>query len=445
MKRRTWIMMACIMLAATLSIGGTLAYLTDVDTKVNTFTMGEVDIEVEEEFEDGVELNPGAEVNKDAQITNVGENPAWVWMTVAVPSEAAGYIDLVWNGVTPDYTTENVTGDDGNTYTVYTVLVEDQLASGASTAKLLDGVKMDEFVDYRDGKYIHVKGGVETEIDYDLSNLEVIVSGYAVQTEGFDTISEAYAGYGQQWGNQAIPTEEDEDPAIEGNWIDLADDSWYTGDANEYTLSTAEELAGLAKLVNGGELLDGKTIKLGANIDLSAHYWTPIGSGQGNEFRGDFDGQHKTVSGLVVDQANGVGLFGFVLSSDLSNVTLKDVELTTKHYAGALVGNAVASSMVNCHVKNATISCVDEAGEDGDKAGGLAGYLTNENHESVISDCTATNVSITANRDAGAIVGCKQATVAYSDNSVSGCTVKHSGYGTGANLDTDLDGIGRLN
>jgi len=53
-------------------------------------------------------------------------------------------------------------------------------------------------------------------------------------------------------------------------WDGTADTTWYTNNksATEYTINTAEKLAGLAKLVNGGGSngtydMSGKTIKLG--------------------------------------------------------------------------------------------------------------------------------------------------------------------------------------
>ena len=45
MSRKKLIITA-IVLALVLAIGGILAYFTDVDTKINKFTMGNVDIEV---------------------------------------------------------------------------------------------------------------------------------------------------------------------------------------------------------------------------------------------------------------------------------------------------------------------------------------------------------------------------------------------------------------
>ena len=57
-------------------LGGVSAYLTDYDKADNQFTVGKVEIELEE---------PGKEIEKDPQIQNTGVNDAFVYMEVTVP------------------------------------------------------------------------------------------------------------------------------------------------------------------------------------------------------------------------------------------------------------------------------------------------------------------------------------------------------------------------
>lgn len=104
-------------------------------------------------------------------------------------------------------------------------------------------------------------------------------------------------------------------------WDGTDNTSWYT-DAEEdagtadkpYEISTAEQLAGLAQLVNGGTNFSGKTIKLTADIDLGDKEWTPIGNDENWElkFSGTFDGDGHTISGLNVLDTLFPGLFGYV-------------------------------------------------------------------------------------------------------------------------------------
>lgn len=81
---------ACALVGA-LAMGGTMAYLTDIDQETNTFTVGKVEVDLEEpdypgnESEDVEDLVPNQEVTKNPQISNTGINEALVFMTVTVP------------------------------------------------------------------------------------------------------------------------------------------------------------------------------------------------------------------------------------------------------------------------------------------------------------------------------------------------------------------------
>jgi len=88
------------------------------------------------------------------------------------------------------------------------------------------------------------------------------------------------------------------------------DTGWYytRPNAAEFTITTADQLAGLAVIVNSGNDFAGKTVTLGASLDISAYGadsyggynggkgWTPIGTDD-NPFCGTFDGNHNVISG----------------------------------------------------------------------------------------------------------------------------------------------------
>lgn len=74
------------------------------------------------------------------------------------------------------------------------------------------------------------------------------------------------------------------------------------------SIESAAELALFAYAVNNGKPVtcNGKTIYLenakvilNNDIDLSAHYWVPIGN-KGKSFKGEFDGQGHTISGINI-------------------------------------------------------------------------------------------------------------------------------------------------
>lgn len=84
------------------------------------------------------------------------------------------------------------------------------------------------------------------------------------------------------------------------DWTDYTDTSWYSDGETVFHISNAEELAGLAKLVNDGNTFNGSTVYLDADLDLGGREWTSIGYGNNvkNYWGGVFDGQGHTISRL---------------------------------------------------------------------------------------------------------------------------------------------------
>ena len=195
---RKWVLVIALVLSVAMATAGTLAYLTDRDTEVNTFTLGNVDIEVEEDYVQDSPLLPGVEVDKEAGVKNVHKSSdAWVWMTVSVPAELDKYITLEW---LDGYEGTKIEDQVQEGYVSYVVKHPYKLQPGTSTPKFLQGVTLSEKVDYQDGKYVVVDGGKIVAELVSLEDLKVIVDGFATQTEGFDTVDEAYDAYTIQWG-----------------------------------------------------------------------------------------------------------------------------------------------------------------------------------------------------------------------------------------------------
>ena len=315
MSKKTLILCLCVVASVVVGLTGTLAFLTDVDTKVNTFVVGNVDIEVEEEFEQNSPLAPGATVDKKAKITNTGANEAWVWMTVAVPADVDPYIELNWlDGYAPDPADgETKTGDDGNEYVVYTIKIPEELAAGESTDELLQSVTLAETVDYQNGEYVAVENGVVTPIGSDLSELDVIVSGYAIQTDGFDTVDEAYDAYGDQWGDDTIPTEETPEKP---NGDD--DAKTYEVPAGAYRVTSAAELEDAVAngetviLLADGEYKANLNATAGKTLEIYGEskdaVLKPTNEGEsGADY--DFDGSTVTFTNLTIDTTANNGTY----------------------------------------------------------------------------------------------------------------------------------------
>ncbi|HWP80822.1 MAG TPA: GLUG motif-containing protein [Candidatus Acidoferrum sp.] len=140
----------------------------------------------------------------------------------------------------------------------------------------------------------------------------------------------------------------------EGSWPDYA--TWAPPLAGgTYTVTTAGELAWVAQYVNNGDGdFDGYTIKLGADIDLSAHYWAPIGGS--NPFRGNFDGNGYRISGLTISGAlKHAGLIGWAYYNTVEDVELDGVSIEVTYggeyvYTGGLAGRSSGASFINCSV-----------------------------------------------------------------------------------------------
>ncbi len=149
------------------------------------------------------------------------------------------------------------------------------------------------------------------------------------------------------------------------NWKDYADTSWYNAADTSFELSTAAELAGLAKLVAAGNTFTGKNIKLMQNVNIGAHLWDPIGYNNNNPFSGNFEGNNKVVSNLMINREGGdwLGLFGQFIGATVKNLTLDGARIYGTDTSGAFIANITTGSTVeNCHVKNADITLTEYNG-----------------------------------------------------------------------------------
>ena len=62
------------------------------------------------------------------------------------------------------------------------------------------------------------------------------------------------------------------------SWDGTADTSWYDENETEFHLQTAEQLAGMAKLINDDTAyFKDKTVYLDNDLDLGGHEWISIG------------------------------------------------------------------------------------------------------------------------------------------------------------------------
>ena len=147
-----------------------------------------------------------------------------------------------------------------------------------------------------------------------------------------------------------------------------AKDLGYTIESNgSYTVTSADGLMNIAKLVNGGKT--DINITLDKNIDLTGKDWTPIGTDYDNAYTGTFDGGGHTITGLTVttnDQY--AGLFGYLGKfgkfCTVKNVVMDGIQITCNHrlgYAGGVAGYS-RGTIENCSVSGSISGTVSVGG-----------------------------------------------------------------------------------
>ena len=216
-------------------------------------------------------------------------------------------------------------------------------------------------------------------------------------------------------------------------------------DANgNYIIKKGSELAWLADQVNGvtraaANTFDGKTFLLTQDIDLGGNEWTPIGKNTGDYFKGTFDGQGHTITGLNITRHcghNSHALFGGVAGTasiknlvidgakvampashdgdfyaagligsyygtiSIDNVVVKNSTFVGNNKVAGLIAHDGSSSNItinNCHIDNCTIKSIHE--KDGGNVGGLMGIFQGtgtEEHKitnSSVKRCTIVGIN----------------------------------------------------
>ena len=179
--------------------------------------------------------------------------------------------------------------------------------------------------------------------------------------------------------------------------ITLNKDKGYTDDGQgNYTVTSAEGLKNIAKLVNDGNT--GIDITLTGNITLTGD-WTPIGTSISNAYKGTFDGGGHTITGLTVTTSDQyAGLFGYIGSGGtVKDVTLEEVKIESNNDMSAVGGVAGRSygTLENCSVSGS----VSGSGNNG-IAGGVVGYQSG----GFLTGCSS-SATVNAGNAAGGVAG----------------------------------------
>lgn len=193
----------------------------------------------------------------------------------------------------------------------------------------------------------------------------------------------------------------DNESYYDTNWkgSGTEDDPWLIEDAADLAGLSYSVYSGTATVVSGDYFYQNKYFLQTANIDLSAHYWQPIGvnanrSGvtTNNYFSGNYNGGGYTISGLFTPSGSTnaysyQGLFGYVKPNSSSYpITIKNIGITNSNiqgylYVGGVVGYAPASSgiitITNCYNTGSVTGSGDSVGGVVGKASSGAYTITN--------------------------------------------------------------------
>lgn len=409
-------------------LGTTFAWFTDeASTTVNTIQSGTLEVDLVDES--GASLH--GQIMKFVN-ANDGTNVLW---EPGVTFVSQGF-QVVNNGSLALKYKLVINGVDGDAKLLEAI--DFWLTTNKDSVEQVNSIKVDlnkEFALAPDGETMTIWGetvGSDSDVYYLVGHMDeaagneyqnltidgVGITVYATQVEAeWDSFSNDYdagANYPEPWDGTAgeVPAE-DEDGVI--------------------TITTGAELAAFAADVNGGSSYSGKTVKLGADINLGGQNWTPIGDCEsGKYFQGTFDGQGFTISNLYVDKSTDdsefstAGLFGWVdaASATLKNLTINGATVKGSHWVGAAAGYWTGE-ISNVHVTNSTVmgfNVNDDA--NGDKIGGLVGYMNSGAGK--LDGNTVTNTTVSGYRDVAGLAGAVAVDNTVTNNRVEKVTLYYA-------------------
>ena len=426
--KKALLMCTAYALVAVFAIGGTLAYLTSKDSDINVMTMGNVKIEqIEQQYDENGNLvdfeqdkplypyvgefgwkntanNNGAYrqftmnnvVDKYVSVKNTGKSDAYVRTLIAF--EMGDFTYEEFNKIGISINSENgsefkflgawnVVNDfveeiDGYKYNVMEFVHSAPVKPGETTVPSLLQVYLSKDATNEDVARLDGNGN---------GKYDIIVISQATQAAGFENANSAFQrnvttfaaaktaldiSFGApeerseetgvslcaEWLGDAV---EEYEATLIDKWDGTADTSWYNETDTEFTLTTAEQIAGLSELVDDGNTFAGKTITLSKSIDLFALdengnrvLFEPIGDASNADFSGIFDGNDKTIYNLRQDcNSKYVALFGAVYEGAVKNLVLDGalIENDGSGYAGGIAAYAGASNFENITLRNTTV------------------------------------------------------------------------------------------
>lgn len=208
-----------------------------------------------------------------------------------------------------------------------------------------------------------------------------------------------------------------------------------TSESDPYVLATVGDVRGLAAMVEAGQDFDGSYFALepNAEYDFSSIPDFQIGSGDrknldnSNVFRGVFDGNGATISGLNLSAEGNASddnrPFGFIAIAEDATVKNLKFENCVVNADTSSVGLAVGYAE-NCNIENITVENCKVTGAEG--VGAIAGRLIiSKPGKYFVRNNTNVNASVVTDSTyhAGGIIGYVSITVGMDDAEMPNTTV----------------------
>ena len=191
-----------------------------------------------------------------------------------------------------------------------------------------------------------------------------------------------------------------------------------------YQISTAGELANLAKMVNDGKTDENTYFELTADIDLGGKEWTPIGT-KDSQFAGKFSGNGKTIRNLTVGGGDNRGLFAYS-SGEIKDVYLEKIDITTTMNAGGVCAFN-SGTIEGCGVLSGTIIC---SNPNGGQLGGIcmenSGTISRCFSNASVKGATSAGI-VYINRGIGVVQDCYNTGTLEGSSSASGINTNNYG------------------
>lgn len=164
MSKKLFVAIIAVCLLAGGVVGGSIAWLMDITNEVtNTFTLGDVDIELKETTGDSYKMVPGTTIRKDPTVTIVdGSENAWVFIEITKTNNPDTYLEY-----TIDNRWQPLAGVDNVYYYDYAA------ASGKVELSVLTG------------NSLTVKSTIKKDAITDGNEPKLTFKAYAIQKDGF--------------------------------------------------------------------------------------------------------------------------------------------------------------------------------------------------------------------------------------------------------------------